>query len=375
MLALLALLFFAVAHSLLLSSWWEASLGEVYSQLLIGGLWFWVGLVLFRQPKSVSILDLAIIAGMLLATTEFVRGAYVYCATGSWPYMETFTTATKLEFTFFMNFVLAFVVATLCFGYRQKVSRLSRWVLLIAAFLILFVSLRAGARNGMIGLVYLILSMLFVYMVFEGVLLGWRKAMVLSAVVLMGVGGIATYAVEKDARNSIFISSAEAGWNYSTSKAWLRTESALPTISSGVTVDGSAYERLAWIHSGLDLISAKPLGYGYHRNALHFALEQAGYPNKVGHSHSGFIDLGLSLGVPGVALWIAFCGSLIFIGFQAFRQRRDVLGLVLMLITCGFLGRMVLESVFRDHMLHIFLFISAALLAEMSREQQEALHG
>ncbi|AXE29360.1 hypothetical protein DK842_05250 [Chromobacterium phragmitis] len=365
-----ALLAFAVAHSLSLSLWREESLGEVYSQLLIGGLWFGVGLVLFRRPRMGSILDLTIVAGVLIAATEFSYGLYTYCSTGYWPYMKAFTTATKLEFTFFMNFVLAFIVAILCFGHRQRISRLPRWFLLAAAVLILFVSLCAGARNGMIGMVYLMLSMLFVYMVFEGIEFGWRKAVALFAVVVIGVGGMAAYAVKKDERNALFMASAQAGWDYSATKAWLRMEP-YPMISPGVMVDASAYERVAWIHSGLDLIAAKPAGYGYSRDAFRLALAETGRPNQVGHSHSGFIDLGLGLGVAGILLWVAFCGSLIFIGFQGFKQRRDVLGLVLMLITCGFLGRMMLESVFRDHMLHIFLFTSAALLAEMSRRREE----
>ena len=97
-----------------------------------------------------------------------------------------------------------------------------------------------------------------------------------------------------------------------------------------------------------------------------------GKPNQIGHSHSGFIDMGVGLGIPGVLLWLSFCLSLIVIGLKAFVVRRDVAGLALMLVTCGFLGRMVLESVSKDHMLHIFLFTVAALLAwDPSRPNRE----
>nr|WP_199067518.1 O-antigen ligase family protein [Chromobacterium sp. ASV5] len=370
---LLVFLAFALAHSAWLSLWPQQSFGETRSQLVVGGLWFLAGLALFRRMEGRSIVDLAIVAGLLLAGAEFGHGLFVYWQTGVWPFMETFTTATKLEFTFFMNFALAFVAAVLCFGHRQRISRLPRWLLCLIGALILFVSLRAGARNGMIGLVYLMLSMLLVYTVFEGLAFGWRKALAVAMVALVGVGSLAAYAVKQDARNSVFIASAQAGWNYPATKAWLRMEP-YPEIRPGLSVDASAYERVAWIHSGLDLIAAKPLGYGFDRDAFRRALLATGHPNQIGHSHSGFIDLGLALGVPGVLLWLAFCGSLLWIGFTAFQRRRDVLGLILMLITCGFLGRMVLESVFRDHMLHIFLFTSGALLAELSRRQREARH-
>ncbi|MCS3802867.1 O-antigen ligase [Chromobacterium alkanivorans] len=370
-----AFLLYALLHTLLLSMWPEASASEFRSQLLIGGLWFAAGLALFRAPRGWTISDLVIVAGCVLALVEFGHGAYVYLTAGQWPFDGVFTTATKLEFTFFMNFVLAFIVAAFCFGQRgtQPLTRFPRWSLGLAATLILFVSLKAGARNGMIGLIYLMLSMLLIYTVFEGVKIGWGKTLLIAGLVLAALGSLAVYTIKQDSRNQIFFESATAGWHYADTKAWLRMEP-YPVMANGQSVDPSAYERVAWIHSGLDLIAAKPMGYGYSRNAFTNALTATGHPNQVGHSHSGFIDLGVGLGVVGIALWLAFCGVLIWTGYQAFRLRRDTLGLVLMLVSCGFLGRMLLESVNKDHMLHIFLFTAAALLAELRQREKGAAH-
>ena len=370
-----AFLLYALLHTLLLSMWPEASASEFRSQLLMGGLWFVAGLALFHSPRRWTISDLVIIAGCVLALVEFGHGAYVYLTAGQWPFNEVLTTATKLEFTFFMNFVLAFIVAAFCFGRRGEgqVTRFTRWGLSLAAGLILFVSLKAGARNGMIGLIYLMLSMLVVYSVFEGVKIGWGKTLAIAGLVLVVAGSIAAYTIKQDSRNQVFVESATAGWHYSDTKAWLRMEP-YPRMANGQSVDPSAYERVAWIHSGLDLIAAQPLGYGYSRNAFTNALTATGHPNQVGHSHSGFIDLGVGLGVAGIALWLAFCGVLIWTGYRAFRLRRDTLGLVLMLVTCGFLGRMLLESVNKDHMLHIFLFSAAALLAELKQREKGSAH-
>ncbi|WP_337882394.1 O-antigen ligase family protein [Chromobacterium haemolyticum] len=376
LMAMGAFLLYALFHTLLLSMWPEASAGEFRSQLLMGGVWFATGLALFHAPRRWTISDLVIVAGCVLALAEFIRGAYVYLTTGLWPFNnDVFTTATKLEFTFFMNFVLAFIVAAFCFGQRgpQPLTFFPRWALCLAAALILFVSLKAGARNGMIGIIYLMLSMLLVYSVFEGVKIGWGKTLLIASLVLAALGSLAAYAIKQDSRNQIFFESATAGWHYADTKAWLRV-APLPKLSNGVIVDGSAYERVAWIHSGLDLIAAKPIGYGYSRNAFTNALTATGHPNQVGHSHSGFIDLGVGVGVVGIALWLAFCGVLIWTGYRAFRLRRDTLGLVLMLVTCGFLGRMLLESVNKDHMLHIFLFTAAALLAELRQREKDAAH-
>jgi hypothetical protein len=77
------------------------------------------------------------------------------------------------------------------------------------------------------------------------------------------------------------------------------------------------------------------------------------------------IDLGVGFGIPGIVLWLAYCWTLIVIGLRAFAQRGEIHGLMLTLVSCGFIGRMMIESIMRDHMLYLFLFISAALLAEM----------
>lgn len=76
--------------------------------------------------------------------------------------------------------------------------------------------------------------------------------------------------------------------------------------------------------------------------------------------------------MPGILLWLGFCLSLLWQGLCAFTRRRDLAGLALMLVTCGFMGRMLLESVSKDHMLHLFLFTIAALLAQMQLNQTEA---
>ncbi|WP_159874763.1 O-antigen ligase family protein [Aquitalea denitrificans] len=370
-LALVVFLGYATMHTWLLSGWSQVSFHEEYSQLLIGGLWFLAGLWLFNRQRLLSIADLVILSGTALAVVEFGYGAYQYLKIGQWPFMETFTTATKLEFTFFMNYVLGFVAVAFCFSSfscDRRITFFPRWALFILALLILFVSLRAGARNGMIGLIYLVLSMLFVFMVFEGFRFSWRKVLGISLLVFSTIIAIGIYTVRQDPRSHAFIESAQIGWNYPATKAWLRMEP-LPKMSNGEPVDGSAYERIAWIHSGLDLIVTRPIGYGFSRDAFSLALTETGHHNQVGHSHSGFIDLGIGLGIPGVFLWLIFCGLLVRSGFQAFSQRREMLGLVLMLVTCGFMGRMVLESVNKDHMLHIFLFTAAALLAEIKQRQ------
>lgn len=364
-------LLYALLHSVVLSSWMSISLAEWRSQLLMGGLWFIAGTVLFSRQRPLSILDCVVTAGLLLVSAEVFMAVRYYYQHGAWPYMEVFTTATKLEFTFFVNFAMAFVAVLAGFGKGR--TRFPLWSLLAIGALMFFASFHAGARNGLIGLSYLVLSFTLIYVLTHRQQLSRTRLLVLLLLVGGGMAGFVYKAVQKDARNQIFVQSATIAWQDRDGLGWLRM-GPYPKLDDGREVDVSAYERVAWIRAGMDLMAERPMGYGYDRRAFSQALFAVGKPNQIGHSHSGFIDLGVGLGVPGVLLWLSFCLSLIVIGLKAFVLRRDVAGLALMLVTCGFLGRMMLESVSKDHMLHIFLFTVAALLAWIHQGQTGKSH-
>lgn len=368
-----AFVLWAGLHTAWLAKWPDYAWNEYRSQILVAALWALAGWGLFRRRRGLSILDMVIVGGALLALAEFVIEAWKWHQTGSWPYQMTFTTATHLEFTFLTNLVLGFLLVTLCFGFgaENRLTRFSRPVLLLLTALILFVSLRAAARNGMIGLIYMSFSMLLVYLLFQGRQLGRARCTAIVVAVLVLLAALGTYSVKMDTRNAVFIGSVEAGWNYQRTQAWLNM-APLPKLPDGRTVDDSAYKRVAWIHSGLMLIANDPLGYGYGRGAFGRALGGLGYHNNVAHSHSGLIDLGVGLGVPGILLWLGYCWVLVVIGVRAFAARRDTLGLVLTLASCGFIGRMLIESIQRDHMLSLFLFIMSGLLAEMHARRDAA---
>lgn len=373
--ALLAFVGYVYLHSLLFSNWPAVSLSEAGSQMLMGLLWFLVGGSIFWHRQTLSIKDVVMLAGALLCGVELGHAGYVLATTGALPYQTAFTTATKLELTFFINTVLVFLAVRIFADFSARfdfASRLPRWFPYLALLLLLLASLMAGARNGLIGMVYLAFSMLGVFLYWERKRLGWKKTVLIIAAVCAAVGSMASYAYHKDTRNLVFIGSADMGWHYQTSKGWLRVED-YPKMADGQTVDPSAYERVAWISRGLDLIRDNPLGYGYGRNAFTRSLTHLGIDNKVGHSHSGFIDLGVGLGIPGILLWLLFCLSLIVTGLRRFMREQNTTGLVLALVVGGFVGRMLIESIQRDHLLHLFLFICGALLAELlTRGGQDA---
>ena len=75
-----------------------------------------------------------------------------------------------------------------------------------------------------------------------------------------------------------------------------------PRNDRGYVVSASTYERLAWGKIGLGLALENPLGYGLIERSFG-QLAKIKWPDSLLHqSHSGWVDLSLGEGVPGVLL-------------------------------------------------------------------------
>ena len=62
------------------------------------------------------------------------------------------------------------------------------------------------------------------------------------------------------------------------------------------------YERIAWAKEGIKLAIQNPLGYGLIERSFGHLAKLNWPDSKLHQSHSGWIDLTLGIGVPGVAL-------------------------------------------------------------------------
>jgi hypothetical protein len=80
-----------------------------------------------------------------------------------------------------------------------------------------------------------------------------------------------------------------------------------PLNAAGQPVNGSTYERVSWLVEGARVFFANPLGTGYTSEAFHFYMSQ-NYPGStVAKTHSGWLDIALGLGIPGLLLlWGVF---------------------------------------------------------------------
>jgi len=84
-------------------------------------------------------------------------------------------------------------------------------------------------------------------------------------------------------------------------------EQGYPSNSSSKTVSATNYERIAWGIVGVKVLLENPLGYGLIENSFG-PLVNLRWPEsspRLSHSHSGWLDLALGIGLPGIILVIS----------------------------------------------------------------------
>ncbi len=330
---------------------------------------------------------LCLLLGWLVGLSSFARGrvapvlrpaAWISLLVGLWSLLALANVISihrtgqvalgthKLQMTYLLNLLLAFLAVDGWSRLRRQtaLTYFPAWLLLPLMLLSVYSNLLCGARNGMIGAVMLLLSLcglLGVHWWQQGRKEG--RLLMAAGIAVLGLMAAIAHNFRQDARWQMFSQTVPYAWDIDQHRFWLdRSQNHLPVLPSGETVDESAYERIAFIHAGLRFMTWAPLGVGYRRTAFVRAEERFyGIGNK--HAHSGVIELGVGGGIPALLLWFGTMAILLVRGWQQGLKHHNPYGLALLFIVIGFCGRMVLENIFRDHMLEVFLFLLGLLLA------------
>jgi hypothetical protein len=310
------------------------------------------GLSRQRLLAGLVLVFLAQVVFSLLATLP------AFLETGAFPQGKTLLTAGKLEISYWNNLLLAFLAVDGLsrWRYRQAITALPLLVLVAGILLAILSNMAFGARNGIIGSGMLLFSLALLVLWRERQRIGTGKALgfVASAIALMGLLAWANY--QLDPRWMQFEETAQIAW-HGEGDAWCHPDSAsFPLLRSGEPVEASAYLRIAWIRAGFDLVAEYPYGVGYGRNAFGHALRKT-TNTQLGHSHSGLLDWTIGVGLPGLLLWLGFLSWLVVLGIKRYFVRKDPAGLILAFVVGGFFGRMLLDSINRDHMIVVFFLV------------------
>ena len=244
------------------------------------------------------------------------------------------------------------------------------WPTWVAAFaIVLLTTYLSGARNGV---VVILVMLLMAFILHVHGLRGSTKQKIWGVFAVLTIFiSVAIWAMLKsDARWSRFLATAAVAWNIDAGINWVNVEAkSLPLALDGLPVEQTAYERISWARYAVRLIAEHPLGTGVSRSSFRGLVAQKFGDVLAAHSHNGYLDLALSLGLPALFLWIAFLIALSRQGYTAYFAGQQAAGLALLFLIAGFAVRAFLDSILRDHMLEEFMFFAGLLVAATSRNR------
>lgn len=305
--------------------------------------WLSTGYVPFRQAPVLYLPDMA---------RALIDGV---------PWQDAFTDHSPDKFSYVNNVLAAFLVAEVA----QRMLLQTRWltcsnkVLAIGMLAVLLCSYWLQMRNGNVGL--LLLLMLAALMLALRLMsrFGVVRMIFGVGIIMATISAVGIMMVESDPRWQRLADTVPIALDTETNRTWLTMDQNYPKMANGETVEVSAYERLAWAKEGAKLVVDNPWGTGYDRLAYGAGIDRKYQMNGTyrAHSHSGIVDFTIANGLVGLALWLSFLGALFYVGVQTFRGEQVGLGLVLMFIISGFLGRSMVDSNIRDHILQQFFFL------------------
>jgi hypothetical protein len=371
---LLLLTLWLLLHTTFINPHPHAAWGELWGQwfraLLVLLAGYGLGKVLSQggSDGQVEVLIRVVLSAILVFALLIVgKVAYLYLHDGH------FTLAQQLgrdRASFSLSVGMAILASDVIHRLMRREPLLG-WhtpvVFGLTAFMIVAMVL-AGARNGLIGMFFLFGSAICLW--FSGHT-AKREALLrlLPFVLLMAL--LAWVAIKSDARWQKFADTVPIALDTEHYRAWL-TRTDYPHLPDGQVVDDSAYERIAWMKMGLELaIHYYPLGYGYERWVFGQALLPIYHGTAGGHSHSGYVDLLLSVGFPGLLLWLTFVAGVLVFAVRNYRRAHSPLALLLFFLVMSFNGRMVLDSVWRDHYLQTHFFLVAFLVACLQQQKHQ----
>ena len=217
---------------------------------------------------------------------------------GSAPYY-----VAKIDYICFCLPVLAIALGQIKVQIDQE--RILSWAngfYICALGSVLFVFAKWQIFNGFI-------YALLITIIFGGILV-WRyfkkassSKQFIAMIFILGLAASLFQQISADSKFASFVVDAKVAldgekypqWKYDGTQGY-------PINELGRQVNASNYERVSWFVHGIELIPRYPQGYGLLQSSFGRLIKIDYSDSKLHQSHSGWLDLTLGIGVPGIAL-------------------------------------------------------------------------
>lgn len=380
-LLLLALLFiWALVHFLFFAVDPHAQLNElssVWKRVFLSFL-FAIGLGLsIRGANKVN--QLLVICGFGASVTVFyVRWLINLFGFGTLSpfFIQNYFDPNALGYVpkyYFSTFVVPFVAMTYFLLFKKLTDR-SRYrtvavvisgIALLASLYIFYAVIN---KNGILYFLIISVGFLLYFLIHHHHKLALRTYLVLGLLISC-LSPLVYLHINAHSTWKTFIVDSKAALDFENNTQWMHTKEWIhngqkdyPLNKYGTLVSTTTYERVAWAAKGSELILSYPLGYGLLINSFG-SLAKLRWPEaNLNHSHSGWVDLGLAFGIPGlVFILISLFGAVIRCSQRsAFIPRAGTWVLLSMVLV--FVSSEVAERILFDYLIFLIAFFAASTI-------------
>lgn len=174
---------------------------------------------------------------------------------------------------------------------------------------IFFVFYNENIKNGVIYGTFLIL--IFLYLYIRNYQTKWTIKILMTILIVVATSAFLINHFQTNKTWFSFISDAKFATQLDKYNNWqFNGVQGFPEDEFGKVTSGTNYERIAWAKAGLILLVENPMGYGLIERSFGNLARIKWPDSRLNQSHSGWLDLMLGIGIPGVLLIL---GSILFV--------------------------------------------------------------
>ncbi|MBU3555993.1 hypothetical protein [Polynucleobacter sp. UB-Piko-W3] len=361
-------------------------LKSTWLRALLGSILAWgTGLAILRKPLLINYLWLGILAGILAVYAQYIPKALAAKAFFV-PDYHGYLFDGKINGVLVGTVLIAGLTGTVLDLFRRQQLSKHLWALLfwfVGIVLVMYSYVFIyDTRNGF-GLAAILFAALImgtlVWVVKRILTQGATKELKIVILFILAAAIVASlFAYQQMQRNRgwvTLIEDAKIAVQIDKYPHWQKSNDggAYPKTDAGREVVGNNYERVAWAVVGVRLIGQHPMGIGILYKPFNRLL-QIDYPGATPYAtHSGWIDLGLSFGIPALLLMWMVLASVFYFGLQSngpFKLTVPMMaGMIFLLYLVGELnGKHAVEILF-----YWFAMLTALQLPQ-KQELPEAIH-
>lgn len=185
---------------------------------------------------------------------------------------------------------------------KQQLKSIRTLIYLISVPLVIYVFYSEKIKNGIIYSSLLItvfsLATLLVH-----IKLNWRWKIISVVFIITIIQLMSSLYMQSNSDLKTFIVDAKVALKTDEYMSWRYDgDMGYPYNELGSTVSATTYMRVAWAREATFLIAESPFGYGLVERSFGHLGKIKWPDSKLHQSHSGWLDLALGIGLPGIAL-------------------------------------------------------------------------